>query len=425
MGDNIEEWYIRPEGEAFDLILYETYTNYFSIKFHYAGRFIDSPNKQYVDCEFACVDMVNNADFRIDLLNSVLCSLGFEDDDVYNLYYEIPLKSLDIGLNPLEHLVDEVEVNMNAFNFQIEGQDEDGLVDPIKPLIIVIEDDLEFLDSLESDQKDKKFYVAVSKTKAFRAKAKAQVHLKGYVKVHYSLLKDYVSELQKCNPDNTVKIDVYREEDPEKTTRMFRRIYVCLGALKRGFKESRRELLGLDEAFMRGGDFKEMLWKCATSTTVVKFEKHMQELKDYNKKAYEWLNKIAHEHWSRAYFSGIPCKHAIDAIHGMADNGMDVGTPEDWVHDSYKLKTWMNVYSHKFNPVNDRDILCKATGHNKRGCKANVSSDGGQKATTVPKKTVGRKRSASQPGNEAATQGSQASAGSTLKAATQGSQASA
>ncbi|GJV86784.1 hypothetical protein Tco_1530722, partial [Tanacetum coccineum] len=69
--------------------------------------------------------------------------------------------------------------------------------------------------------------------------------------------------------------------------------------------------------------------------------------------------------------------------------------------------------------------LCKATWHNKRVCKANVSSDGGQRATTVPKKTVGRKRSISQPRNEAATQGSQASAGSTLKAATQGSQASA
>ncbi|GJR12663.1 hypothetical protein Tco_0795315 [Tanacetum coccineum] len=140
-----------------------------------------------IDGEFAYVDMVNNADFKIDLLNSVLCSLGFEDDDVINLYYNIPLKSLDIGLKPLvsendissflgyvhkqkmmyvyaklvkttedtsdedgegdsehdsedghcdandiiddEHLVDEVEVNMSAFNFQIKGEDtsdEDG-----------------------------------------------------------------------------------------------------------------------------------------------------------------------------------------------------------------------------------------------------------------------------------------------------------
>ncbi|GKE55324.1 hypothetical protein Tco_1494509 [Tanacetum coccineum] len=158
MDDNIQEWYIRPEGEAFDLTVYETYTDLFSIKFHYAVRFTDSPNKQYVD--------------------------GFEDDDVINLYYKIPLKSLDIGLKPLvskndissflgyvhkqkmmyvyaelvkttedssdedgegdskndsedgkvdandiiddEHLVDEVEVNMTAFNFQIKGQGEDG-----------------------------------------------------------------------------------------------------------------------------------------------------------------------------------------------------------------------------------------------------------------------------------------------------------
>ncbi|GKC14471.1 hypothetical protein Tco_1011253 [Tanacetum coccineum] len=46
-----------------------------------------------------------------------------------------------------------------------------------------------------------------------------------------------------------------------------------------------------------------MLWKCASSTTIVLFEKNMQELKDFNKKAYEWLKKIHVEHWSRAYFS--------------------------------------------------------------------------------------------------------------------------
>ncbi|GJX49235.1 hypothetical protein Tco_0276080 [Tanacetum coccineum] len=102
------------------------------------------------------------------------------------------------------------------------------------------------------EQMQKKFHDVVSNTKAFRAKAKAQVHLKGDVKVQYSLLRDYVSKLHKCNPDTTIKIDVYREEDPEKTTRMIRRIYVCLGALKRGFKEGGRELLGLDGAFMRG-----------------------------------------------------------------------------------------------------------------------------------------------------------------------------
>ncbi|GKB62529.1 mutator type transposase [Tanacetum coccineum] len=385
------------------------------------------------------------------------------------------------------------------------------------------------------EQMQKKFHVAISKDKAFRAKAKAAVSLRGDVKIQYALLRDYVCELK-------------------------RRIYVCLGDLKIGFGEGGRELLGLDGAFMRGqypgqmltavgvdanngiypvaygivesenqyswtwflkclgddfdlysnsnftfitgllpaleklfphaehrycvrhiyenmnqtwkgSEYKEMLWKCASSTTTVLFEKNMQELKDFNKKAYEWLKKIPAEHWSRAYFSGrahcdllinnicevfnrqlleardspiitalehvreylmkrivivqkiiekcdgpltpavakvfdiikeassgcivdwngadlyqvkgflqeqyvvnlsqktcscrkweisgIPCKHAIAAIHDMADNGNDVGIPEDWVHDSYKLATWKAVYSHKVNPVNGRELWSK------------------------------------------------------------------
>ncbi|GKE39393.1 hypothetical protein Tco_1462798, partial [Tanacetum coccineum] len=205
------------------------------------------------------------------------------------------------------------------------------------------------------EQMQKKFHVAISKDKAFRANAKAQVHLRGDVKVQYALLRDYVCELKMCNPDTIVKIDVYGEEDPETPTRMFRRIYVYLGALKRRFKEGGRELLGLDGAFMRGqyprqmltevgvdanngiypiaydrqkgllpalaklfpsaehrycvrhiyenmnqtwkgSEYKEMLWKCATSPTEVLFQKNMQELKDFNKKTYEWLHKIPPEH---------------------------------------------------------------------------------------------------------------------------------
>nr|GEY29824.1 hypothetical protein [Tanacetum cinerariifolium] len=78
------------------------------------------------------------------------------------------------------------------------------------------------------EQMQKKFHVVVSNDKAFRAKAKAQVHLRGDVKVQYALLRDYVCELKRCNQDTTLKIDLYGEEDLETPTRMFRRIYVCL-----------------------------------------------------------------------------------------------------------------------------------------------------------------------------------------------------
>nr|GEV06764.1 ATP-dependent (S)-NAD(P)H-hydrate dehydratase [Tanacetum cinerariifolium] len=513
MGDNIQEWYIRPEEEAFDLSVYDTYTDYFSIELHYAGRFTDSPNKKYVDGEFACVDMVENTQFRIDVLNIVLCSLGFEHDDEINLYYKIPLKSLDIGLIPLvsendtssflgyvhkhkmmyvyvklvettegssdedgeggsendsedghsdvndiidkEHLVDEVEVNMkddlevldydslesdqedvsenarsrglrklkkaasssgiiNNFyvgkefinrdlakeriidysvetkrNIDFKRNDkrrireifkcvmpsmtsktvfldkDEGLKEDIfrngkainedteedkkccpwvlyftkgdkaKWVVKTYKDEHKYLQSKKikhctstflakhitdllimdpkipvkaiQEQMQKKFHVVISKTKAFREKTKAQVHLKGGVTVQYSLLRDYLSELQICNLNTTVKIDVYRKKDPEKTTRMFRIIYVCLDALKRGFKE----------------------------------EPPISHSSQTGKRLFP---SAEHRKWE---ISGIPCKHVIAAIHDMADNGMDVGKLEDWVHDSYKLKTWMNVYSHK------------------------------------------------------------------------------
>nr|GEX25421.1 FAR1-related sequence 10 [Tanacetum cinerariifolium] len=311
---------VRPEGEAFDLYVYGDFPNY------------------YVDGEFSCVDMVNQAHFKIEVLNTILCSLGFEDDDVINLYYKIPFKSLDIGLKHLvsennissflgyvhkqkmmyvyvelvettedsgdedvdrdsendsedgqvnannniddEHLVDEVEVNMTAFKFQIEGQGEDGQVDPINPLVTLIEDDLWVLDYdlFESDQEDVPEN-ARKRIRAYSIETRRNINFKRNDKRRIrAVCKGVVPSIPGKNvfvdkdegPKEDIskkvkldvykeKLDVYKEEDPEKTTRMFRRIYVCLGTLKRGFKEGGRELLGLDRAFIRGQYHGQML----------------------------------------------------------------------------------------------------------------------------------------------------------------------
>ncbi|GKB84282.1 hypothetical protein Tco_0956554 [Tanacetum coccineum] len=152
----------------------DTYNNLFSVKLHYGGRFTDSPNKQYVDGEVCFVDMLDIYDFKVDLLNTFMCSLGYEDDDELLLYYKIPLKiektessgdedgqsdSESEDANDLvneEHLVEEVEVNMNKFNFQLDGEDETDFIDHIQSHVNVTEDDLEVLDfdSLESEQED-------------------------------------------------------------------------------------------------------------------------------------------------------------------------------------------------------------------------------------------------------------------------------
>nr|GEW43634.1 hypothetical protein [Tanacetum cinerariifolium] len=59
-------------------------------------------------------------------------------------------------------------------------------------------------------------------------------------------------ELEYTNPNTTVKITVERNTDPYLPTRVFQRLYVCLGALKLGFRVCRIDLLGLDGAFMKG-----------------------------------------------------------------------------------------------------------------------------------------------------------------------------
>ncbi|GKA72198.1 hypothetical protein Tco_0778414, partial [Tanacetum coccineum] len=76
--------------------------------------------------------------------------------------------------------------------------------------------------------------------------------MRGYHVLQYSMLRDYVVELQSTNPNTTAKITVKRNIDPFLPTRVFQRIYVCLGALKLGFRACKRDLLGLDGAFMKG-----------------------------------------------------------------------------------------------------------------------------------------------------------------------------
>nr|GEW56771.1 hypothetical protein [Tanacetum cinerariifolium] len=102
------------------------------------------------------------------------------------------------------------------------------------------------------DQLQRELEVQISMSKAFRAKAKAEREIKGDHVLQYSMLRDYVVELQSTNPNTTVKIAVERNIDPSLPTRVFKRIYVCLGALKLGFRACRRDLLVLDGAFMKG-----------------------------------------------------------------------------------------------------------------------------------------------------------------------------
>ncbi|GJZ54423.1 mutator type transposase, partial [Tanacetum coccineum] len=102
------------------------------------------------------------------------------------------------------------------------------------------------------DQIQKQFEVGVSNMKAFKAKRIASDIMTGSYREQYSLLREYAQELINQNLGTTVRIDVQQEPNPKSLTRTFRRVYVCLGEIKQGFRACRREILGLDGCFMSG-----------------------------------------------------------------------------------------------------------------------------------------------------------------------------
>jgi hypothetical protein len=102
------------------------------------------------------------------------------------------------------------------------------------------------------DQLQISFEVGVSRQKDFRTKMIASNQLKGDYKEQYNRLRDYILEVCNANPNTTVKFQVSEEANTDSTTRVFNRVYICLGALKEGFNACQRQLLGLDGAFMKG-----------------------------------------------------------------------------------------------------------------------------------------------------------------------------
>ncbi|KAL4592076.1 hypothetical protein LXL04_005057 [Taraxacum kok-saghyz] len=82
----------------------------------------------------------------------------------------------------------------------------------------------------------KKYEVGFSRMKAFRAKQIAQKHVFGDFQKQYALLWDYGLKLKRTNVGTTFKVDVYSEPNVNSQTRMSKRVYVCLGPLKLGFK---------------------------------------------------------------------------------------------------------------------------------------------------------------------------------------------
>lgn len=56
----------------------------------------------------------------------------------------------------------------------------------------------------------------------------------------------------------------------------------------------------------KGDVLKNQLWKIAGSTTSVKYEQYMDEMKDISLDAYKWLQELEPYTWVRAFQSDLP-----------------------------------------------------------------------------------------------------------------------
>ncbi|XP_024167940.1 uncharacterized protein LOC112174404 isoform X2 [Rosa chinensis] len=81
----------------------------------------------------------------------------------------------------------------------------------------------------------------------FRAKKRALKLAEGTVEDQYNLLETYADVIKKAN-DNT---SVWIEGDDEGESRRFKRMYICYGALKKGWIDGCRPIIGLDGCHLK------------------------------------------------------------------------------------------------------------------------------------------------------------------------------
>ncbi|GJT34977.1 hypothetical protein Tco_0925396 [Tanacetum coccineum] len=160
----------------------------------------------------------------------------------------------------------------------------------------------------------------------------------------YAQLRDYCMELKEKNPNTTVKIEVEPPEDPDSEERKFKRIYICLGHLKDGFKAGEGiSMLHLKERIHGSGRAKSNILLNNLCEVL-----NRQLLDGRDKSYYHLLNGMLLEIGS---LSGILTMQ-LPSIWDQQIFGIDTGIPESYCLPVHWLTTWKEMYKFKINPVN-------------------------------------------------------------------------
>ncbi|XVF66909.1 hypothetical protein PTKIN_Ptkin10aG0077400 [Pterospermum kingtungense] len=95
-----------------------------------------------------------------------------------------------------------------------------------------------------------KCHVDVNMTRCKRAKCMVKQKLASNYEEEFTVLRDYAEELLDKNPGSTVILNVDRVTP--NSPPMFKRIYICFDALKKGWKKGCRPWIGVDGCFLKG-----------------------------------------------------------------------------------------------------------------------------------------------------------------------------
>ncbi|XP_057785631.1 uncharacterized protein LOC131003165 [Salvia miltiorrhiza] len=89
-----------------------------------------------------------------------------------------------------------------------------------------------------------RFKVRVPKDRLYKARRLAQELVRGSIEQHYGQLKNYIAELRRVDGEGRYELLLQGDS-------VFKALYVGLSALRKGFKNSCRPVIGIDGCFLK------------------------------------------------------------------------------------------------------------------------------------------------------------------------------
>ncbi|KAK9291453.1 hypothetical protein L1049_019401 [Liquidambar formosana] len=102
------------------------------------------------------------------------------------------------------------------------------------------------------------FVVKISRSQAYRARRLALEMIDGSHQKQFTRMWDYAAELLRINPGSTIQLLTDTRDGPNAQP-VFKRFYVCLHAIKSGFRAGCRPLIGVDGCHLKGPSGMQLL----------------------------------------------------------------------------------------------------------------------------------------------------------------------